>query len=91
MALLNYIQLTKILNYKMLKYFGHLKRSEGLGKIILEGKIEGKRKRERPRRQWERDIRDVFDRSITEAGRWALGRSRFRCAVEDATSIRISS
>ena len=34
-----------------LKYFGHLKRSEGLGKIILEGKIEGKRERGRPRRQ----------------------------------------
>ena len=29
-----------------LKYFGHLKRSEGLGKIILEGKIEGKGKGE---------------------------------------------
>ena len=38
-----------------------------------------------------RDIRDAFDSSITEAGRWALDRSRFRCAVEDATSIRISS
>ena len=46
---------------KKLKYFGHLKRSEGLGKIILEGKIDGKRGRRRPRSQWERDIRDVFD------------------------------
>ena len=33
------------------KYFGHLKGSEGLGKIILEGKIDGKRERRRPRRQ----------------------------------------
>ena len=64
---------------------------EGLGKIILEGKIEGKRERGRPRRQWNRDIRDAFDRSITEAGRWALDRGRFRCVVEDATSIGISS
>ena len=29
-----------------LKYFGHLKRSEGLEKIILEGKIVGKEKEE---------------------------------------------
>ena len=40
------------------------------------GKIEGKRERGRPRRQWERDIRNAFDRSITEAGRWVLDRSR---------------
>ena len=30
-----------------LKYFGHLKRSEGLGKTIIEGKIEGKTERGR--------------------------------------------
>ena len=33
-----------------LKYFSHLRRSEGLGKIILERRINGKRERERPRR-----------------------------------------
>ena len=43
-----------------LKYFDHLKRSESLGKPILEGKIEGKRERRRTRRQWDKDIRDVF-------------------------------
>ena len=83
--------LENFIKKQKLKYFGHLKRSEGLGKIILEEKIDGKRERGRPRRQWERDIRDAFDRSITEAGRWAFDRSCFRCAVEDATSIRISS
>ena len=61
---------------------------EKLGKM---GKIDGKRERGRPRRQWERDIQDAFDRSITEAGHWELDRCRFRRAVEDATSIRISS
>ena len=33
-----------------LKYFGYLKRNKGLGKIIWEGKIGGKRVRGRPRR-----------------------------------------
>ena len=46
-----------------------MKRSEGLGKIILEGKIDG-----RPRRHWERDIRDVFDMSLTEVVTCQLGR-----------------
>ena len=71
-----------------LKYFGHLKRSNGLGKIFLEGKIDGKRERGRPRRlQWERDIRDTFDWSKTEVGLWAPDRGRFHGAVKDTTSI----
>lgn len=44
-----------------LKYFGHLKRPEGLRKNILEGKIDGTRERGRQRRQCERDIPNVFD------------------------------
>ena len=32
-----------------LKYFGHLKRSEGLGKMVLEGKTWEKRKRKTKR------------------------------------------
>ena len=59
--------LENFIKKQKLKYFGHLKKSEGLGKIILEGKIEEKRERGRPRRQWERDIRNAFDRSITES------------------------
>ena len=40
---------------RLLNYFVHLKKSEGLGKVILEEKIDGKKERGRPRRQWERD------------------------------------
>ena len=65
----------------------HLNRSEGSEKI----KIDGRRKRERARRQWERDILDVFDMLLTEVGRLAVDRESFRCAVNDATSNRIGS
>jgi len=55
----------------------------------LEGKIDGKRERGRPRRQWERDIRDVFDTvSLKEVGRLIIDRNRFRCAFNDATFYR---
>ena len=74
-----------------LEYLGHLKRSEALGKIILEGKIDGKRERGRPRRRWEKDIQDVCDMSLTEAGRLATDRNCFRCAVKDVTSYGIRS
>ena len=64
-----------------LKYFGHLKRHDGMGRIILEGRVNGKRKRGRPRRQWEKDIEDVLKMSIIEAGRLANNRDEFRTAV----------
>ena len=54
-----------------------MKRSEALGKIILEGKTDGKRERGRPRRRWEKDIHDVFDMSLTEAGRLATDTNCF--------------
>lgn len=69
----------------------HLNRIEGLEKIILKGKIDGKREREIPRRQWERDIRDFFDMLLTQVGRLAVDRQRFRCAVNDASSSGIGS
>ena len=69
-----------------LKYFGHLKRHDGMGRIILEGRVNGKRKRGRPRRQWEKDIEDVLKMSIIEAGRLANNRDEFRPAVRGATS-----
>ena len=69
-----------------LKYFGHLKRHDGMGRIIMEGRVNGKRKRGRPRRQWERDIEDVLKMSIIEAGRLANKRDEFRTAVRGATS-----
>ena len=47
----------------------HLKRGEGVGNIILKGKIDRKRERERQRRQWKREVRDDFDMSLAEVGR----------------------
>ena len=80
-----------LIKKQKLKYLGHLKRSEVLGKIILEGKIDGKRERGRPRRRWEKDIQDVFDMSLTEVGRLATDRNCFRCAVKDVMSYGIRS
>ena len=37
------------------------------------------------------DIHDVFDMSLTEAGRLATDRNCFRCAVKDVTSFMIRS
>ena len=69
-----------------LRYFGHIKRHEGLGKTILEGKIAGNRSRGRPRKQWEKDIQQALGMTITEAGRLAMDRYKYRSAVGGAKS-----
>ena len=71
--------------------FWSFERSGGLGKIILEGRINGKREIGRPRRQWERDIEDAFSRPITVVGKLAIDRECFQSVVKDATSSRIRS
>ena len=60
--------------------------------LLLEGKKDGKRERGRLKRQWERDVQDIFDMSVTEVGRLAIDRKCLRGVVKDATCpIGISS
>ena len=40
------------------KYFGHIKRKKNLLTTSLEGKLEGKRPRGRPRNMWMTDIKE---------------------------------
>ena len=74
-------------------YFGHLKRSEGLVKIILEAKDRWeKRKRETEEAVGKKThIRAVFHMLLTEVGRLALVRDCFSCVVKDVTFNGISS
>ena len=71
-----------------LKYFGHIKRHQGLEKTILEGRINGKRERGRPHRRWIEDITDTYKKSATEIGRLAENRVQYRVLVKDTTSSK---
>ena len=70
-----------------LKNFGHLKRNQyGLGKIILDGKVDGKKESGRPEKAMGKGhMRYFFDMSLIEVGRFAIDRNRFCYAVKDAT------
>ena len=73
---------------RKLKYFGHVKRHEGLEKEILEGEVQGKRTRGRPRRRWSQDITERMKTTTTRAGRIAQDRTAYREAVIDATCCK---
>jgi hypothetical protein len=54
-----------------MKYFGHIKRHEGLEKGIMEGHTPGRRKRGRPTRRWVHDITDDLQMSASLMIKWS--------------------
>ena len=48
------------------KWFGHVTRSTGLAKTILQGAVQGKRNRGRQRRRWEDNITDWTGKALSD-------------------------
>ena len=50
-----------------LQYFGHLmRRADSLGKTLMLGKVEGRRRKGRQRMRWLDDITDSMDMGLGE-------------------------
>ena len=68
-----------------LKYFGHVKRHEGLEKQLLEGFVAGKRSRERQKKKWTDGIEEVLGLSTSESGIVARDKDAYRATVYATT------
>ena len=73
---------------RKLSYFGHLKRHDSLKRQILEARLEGIRRKDRPTRRWTEDIKKWLPMSPTEADREAQKRDVFRRMVREVTSTQ---
>lgn len=70
---------------RVLEFFGHIARKPGdnLQKLIVTGKVEGKRQRGRSLMRWSDQIRSTLDINMSDAVHVAESRSRWRNIVRD--------
>ena len=65
-----------------LQYFDHLmRRADSLEKILMLGKIEGRRRRGRQRMRWLDDINGLMDMGLGRLRKLVMDREAWRAAV----------
>ena len=77
----NPLQITNIIKKKKLQYFGHLMRHNNISRTLLDGHINGKRSRGRPRAMWSHNIIEWTGKNYENAVRTAKDRKKWKSII----------
>ena len=82
-----YEDLLSIVKKRKLKWYGHVSRSNGLAKTILQGTVPGKRRRGRQRKRWEDNIREWTGLTFADSQRATEDRDQWRGIVQKSSVV----
>ena len=85
-AIGEYDELLTLVRKRKLRWFGHVSRSSGLAKTILQGTVKGKRKRGRQKR-WEDNIKEWTGMDFASSTRAAENRSSWKGIVANSSVV----
>ena len=86
-AIGEYDELLIVVKKRKLRWFGHVSRSSGLAKTILQGTVKGKRKRGRQKKRWEDNIKEWTGMNFASSTRAAENRSRWKGIVANSSVV----
>ena len=75
-AIGEYDELLTRVKKRKLRWSGHVSRSSGLAKTILQGTVKGKRKRGRQKKRWEDNIKEYTGMDFASSTRTGENRTR---------------
>ena len=83
-----YEDLLATVKRRKLKWYGHVTRSDGLSKVILQGTVEGSRRRGRPKKSWSDNIAEWTGKSFAETQAMAHNRQEWRELTRKSIMMR---
>ena len=79
--------LLTIVKRRKLQWYGHVSRSSGLVKTILQGTVKGGRKQGRQRKRWEDNIREWTGLEFAKSQRAVENREKWRKLVAKSSVV----
>ena len=86
-AIGEYDELLTLVKKRKRRWFGHVSRSSGLAKTILQGTVKGQRKRSRQKQSWEDNIKKWTGMDYASSTRVARNRTRWKGIVGNSSVV----
>ena len=86
-AIGEYDELLIMVKKRKPRWVGHDSSSSGLAKIILQGKVKGKKRRDRQKKRWEDSIKEMIGMDFASSARAAEDRARWKGVVAKSSMV----